>query len=168
MTTAILSPALTLRNRAAWLWAAVFVAGNLLFPQLCHMIPDGGKMLLPLMLFTMIATVRFGLWCGLLTALASPLASVLIFGAPSGPILTAVVIKSIVIALSFGLWREYKGGFSILSLAGLVVFCQLACLPLEGWLLFGMSTSWNDLLISWPGMLLQWVAAVLAVKYARR
>lgn len=165
MNTITLSPALTLRNATAWLWAAAFVAGNLILPQLCHLFPLGGKMLLPIMLFTVVASVRFGLWCGLLTAVASPLAATLLFGAPSGDILTAVMLKSVVIALVFGLWRQKAGGFSLLSLVLLVIGCQLLCFTLEGAFLSGFAASWNDLLISWPGMLLQIAVAWLAVKY---
>lgn len=156
-----LSPA----RPAAWLWAALFVAGNILLPHLCHLVPSGGKIFLPIMLFTVVATVRFGVWCGLITALASPLVSVALFGVPSGAILTAVLVKGMVIALVFGVWREKTGGYTLLSLAGLVVACQLICLPFEGAVLFGFSTSWHDLLISLPGMALQWIAAVLALKY---
>ncbi len=165
MNTITLSPALTLRKSAAWLWAAAFVAGNILFPRLCHIVPEGGKIMLPIMLFTVIGTVRFGLWCGLLTAIASPLASVAIFGMPTGDILTAVFVKSVALALAFGLWREWKGGYSVAALLLLVTGCQAACFPLEGALLFGMQASWHDLAISWPGMLLQFVSAVTVVKY---
>ncbi len=165
MTTATDSSALALRSNAAWLWAAVFVAGNLLLPRLCHLFPDGGKMLLPIMLFTVIATVRFGVWCGLITALASPLLSTLFFGMPSGTILAAVIVKSVVIALAFGLWKQYKGGFTLWSLLGLVVACQAVCFLIEGALLFGFAASWDNLLISWPGMLLQFFAAIVVVKY---
>lgn len=160
----IASRALSLRSAQAWIWAAAFVAGNLIMPHICHLVPLGGKMFLPIMLFTMVAAVRFGMGCALVTALASPLAGYALFGAPSGDILTAVIVKSVVIALAFGLWRQYKG-FAALSLAGLVVACQLICLPIEGALLFGFATSWNDLLLSVPGMVLQWIVAMAVVKY---
>ncbi len=162
---AITTPALRLAERRTWLLAAAFVAGNLLFPQLCHLIPDGGKMLLPIMLFTLVSAARFGLQTGLLTAIASPLLSVAIFGSPSDTILTAVVIKSLIIAITFGLWRQYKGTFTLWNVVLLTLACQLICFPIEGVLLFGMARSWHELLISWPGMLLQVVAAMAALKY---
>jgi hypothetical protein len=164
MNTTISSKALSLYDARAWMWAAAMVAGNLLFPQLCHLMPLGGKMLLPVMLFTLIAAVRFGTGCAVLTAILSPLAGYAVFGAPSGDILSAVLVKSLVIALAFGLWGRYRG-FSALSLAGLVIACQLICFPIEGALLFGFATSWNDLLLSVPGMLLQWVVAMTVIKY---
>ncbi len=151
-----------MRDRRVWLWTTVFVAGNLLFPQVCHLFPTGGKAMLPIMLFTLVASVRFGLWCGLATAVLSPLASVLIFGVPAGAILTAVAVKSVVIALAFGLWRQYKGGFSIAALVSLVIGVQLVCFVFEGAALFGFAASWSDLLVSWPGMSLQLIAGMIA------
>lgn len=165
MTAIANTPALKLTQSAAWLWAALFVAGNVLLPRLCHMVPDGGKMFLPIMLFTLVATVRFGLWCGMVTALASPMVSVLLFGSPSGVVLTSVILKSVIIALVFGLWKQYRGGFSAVTLLGLILAVQLGCFALEGGLLAGWAESWRSLLISWPGVALQWVAALLALKY---
>ena len=156
---------LILNQPSVYLWSALFVAANVLFPQLCHLTPWGGKVLLPIMLFTLVAAMRFGLGCGLLTAVASPLISTLLFGMPSGILLVAVLAKSVVIALTFGLWRELGRTFTLLTIVLLVLFCQLFCFLYEGGLMFGWTVSWAELLISWPGMLLQVLAGWLVVKY---
>ena len=156
---------LTMSRPAVYGWSALFVAANVLFPQLCHLTPWGGKALLPIMLFTLVAAMRFGIGCGLLTAVASPLISALIFGMPSGMLLAAVWVKSLVIALVFGLWRESGRAFTLPIIVLLVLFCQLFCLLTEGGLMFGWAVSWSDLLISWPGMLLQVLTGWIVVKY---
>lgn len=156
---------LTLGQPAVYLWSALFVAANVLFPQLCHLVPWGGKALLPIMLFTLVAAVRFGVGCALLTAVASPLVSTLLFGMPSGMMLGAVLAKSAVIALVFGLWKETHRAFTLPAIVLLVLFCQAFCFLTEGGLMFGWETSWADLLISWPGMSLQVLAGWLVIRY---
>lgn len=156
---------LMLKDYSTYLWVLALVAGNVLFPQLCHMMPLGGKALLPIMLFTMVAAVRFGLSCALLTAVVSPLISSLLFGMPTGVMLVAVLVKSLVIALVFGFWRERKGTFSILNLLLLAVAVQAFCFVVEGALMFGFDVSWADLLISYPGVILQIAVSTIVVRY---
>lgn len=57
----------------AYAFAALFIVGNLLLPQLSHLLPLGGKALLPIYFFTLIAAYKYGFFTGLLTAIVSPL-----------------------------------------------------------------------------------------------
>lgn len=149
---------LTFSSPATYIWATAFVVGNIVLPQLCHMVNLGGKALLPIMLFTLIASARFGIRCGLLTAILSPLVSMAIFGMPSGIMLAAVILKSLLIVGVIGTWKEYKGRFSLLSIPLLVIGYQIVGFAIEGTIFFGFATSWSDLLISWPGALIQMIA----------
>ena len=64
-------------------WAALaFTAGNILFPQLFHLIPQGGVIWLPIYFFTLIGAYKYGWRVGLLTAIASPLINSWLFGMP--------------------------------------------------------------------------------------
>jgi hypothetical protein len=62
-----------------YLFVALFVLGNLLLPQLCHLIPNGGKILLPIYFFTLIASYKFGIKVGLMTAVLSPIINSILF-----------------------------------------------------------------------------------------
>lgn len=42
-------------NVKTYLFALLFVAGNIALPQLCHLVPAGGPTLLPIYFFTLIA-----------------------------------------------------------------------------------------------------------------
>ncbi|MDE6681444.1 MAG: ECF transporter S component, partial [Muribaculaceae bacterium] len=66
-----------------YLTAAIFILGNILLPQLFHLVPQGGVTWLPIYFFTLIAAYRYGWRVGLLTAVASPLVNSLIFGMPA-------------------------------------------------------------------------------------
>ena len=59
---------LSVVNVRTYLFAVLFVGGNMLPPQLCHLMPDGGKIFLPIYFFTLIASYKFGLKVGILTA----------------------------------------------------------------------------------------------------
>ena len=87
-----------LSQSRTYLFGAIFILGNLLLPQLCHFIPDGGKMWLPIYFFTLIAAYKFGLRVGLLTAIFSPVLNCLLFGMPSLAILPVLLIKSSLLA----------------------------------------------------------------------
>ena len=39
---------LSVVNVRTYLFAVLFVGGNMLLPQLCHLMPDGGKIFLPI------------------------------------------------------------------------------------------------------------------------
>ena len=73
---------LSVANVRTYLFAVLFVGGNMLLPQLCHLMPDGGKIFLPIYFFTLIASYKFGLKVGILTAVLSPLCNHLLFGMP--------------------------------------------------------------------------------------
>ena len=55
-----------------YLAAALFAAGNIVLPQLCHLVQLGGPMMLPIYFFTLVGAYKYGWRTGLLTALASP------------------------------------------------------------------------------------------------
>ena len=65
-----------------YLLSGIFIAGNILLPQLAHLIPQGGLIFLPIYFFTLIAAYKFGLKVGLITAVFSPLINSLLFGMP--------------------------------------------------------------------------------------
>ena len=85
---------LSFSNVKTYLFAFLFVAGNIALPQLCHLVPMGGPTLLPIYFFTLIAAYKFGFRVGLLTALLSPVINHLLFGMPAAAALPVLLIKS--------------------------------------------------------------------------
>lgn len=63
--------------------ASLFVVGNILLPQLLHVIPDGGVTWLPIYFFTLVGAFKFGWRAGLLMAVASPVVNSVLFGMPA-------------------------------------------------------------------------------------
>ena len=82
-----------------WLVAALMSVGNILLPQLCHLVPQGGLILLPIYFFTLIGAYKYGLRAGLLIAVASPLANHLLFGMPPAPMLPVLLFKGTALAV---------------------------------------------------------------------
>ena len=79
-------------NVKTYLFALLFVAGNILLPQLCHLLPLGGPTLLPIYFFTLVAAYKFGLRVGLLTAVLSPVVNHLLFAMPAAAVLAYQVV----------------------------------------------------------------------------
>ena len=66
-------------NVKTYLFALLFVAGNIALPQLCHLVPYGGPTLLPIYFFTLIAAYKYRFRVGLLTAVLSPVINHVLF-----------------------------------------------------------------------------------------
>ena len=135
--------------------AALFVAGNILLPQLCHLRPQGGVTWLPIYFFTLIGAYKYGWRAGLLTALASPLANWALFGMPAAVALPAILLKSVLLAAAAGFTASHFKRASLLLLAGVVLAYQVAGTlgewALKGDFLLGV----QDFRIGLPGMLVQ-------------
>lgn len=143
-------------NRARTYWiAALFVAGNILLPQLCHLIPQGGMRWLPIYFFTLIGAYKYGWRVGLLTALASPLVNSALFGMPAIAGLPAIVLKSVLLALAAGFAASHFKRASVLLLAGVVLAYQVVG-TLGEWAMKGdFFLAVQDFRIGLPGMLVQ-------------
>ena len=86
-------------NQLRTYWAVtLFVAGNMILPQLCHLVPQGGIRWLPIYFFTLVGAYKYGWKVGLLTALVSPLVNSALFGMPAVAVLPAVLLKSVLLA----------------------------------------------------------------------
>jgi len=73
METTVKLYTLSYKQSKTYLTAALFVLGNIILPQLFHLIPQGGVTWLPIYFFTLIGAYKYGWQVGILTALLSPL-----------------------------------------------------------------------------------------------
>lgn len=147
-----------------YLFALLFVAGNIALPQLCHLAPMGGPTLLPIYFFTLVAAYKFGFRAGLLTALLSPVANYLLFGMPAAAVLPAILVKSGLLAGAAALAARHTKGVSLMALLGVVLAYQLLGTAFE-WALCGdFFVAVQDFRIGVPGMLLQWFGGYALLK----
>ena len=132
-TTSVKLYSLEYSEAKTYLAAALFLAGNIVLPQLFHTIRLGGPTWLPIYFFTLVGAYKYGWRAGLLTALASPVANALLFGMPAARFRRA----------------------SLALLAAVVLFYQAAG-TLGEWALTGsFHAAVQDFRIGLPGMLLQ-------------
>lgn len=148
-TTSVKLYSLEYSEAKTYLAAALFLAGNIVLPQLFHTIRLGGPTWLPIYFFTLVGAYKYGWRAGLLTALASPVANALLFGMP------AIVLKSVLLAGAAGYAAARFRRASLALLAAVVLFYQAAG-TLGEWALAGsFHTAVQDFRIGLPGMLLQ-------------
>ena len=76
-----------------YLWAIVFVACNLVLPQVFHLIPQGGVIFSPLSLVILAGAYKFGWKTGLLAALLSPWVNHVLTGMPAMAVLPVMTLK---------------------------------------------------------------------------
>ena len=144
--------------------ALLFVAGNIILPQLFHLLPQGGLIWLPIYFFTLIAAYKYGWKAGLLTAVLSPLLNSWWFGMPEPAVLPAILLKSVLLAVGAGLVAARFQKVTLTLLLAVVLFYQLAG-TLGEWALSGsLFTALQDFRIGIPGMLLQVVGGYWVIR----
>ena len=167
-TTAIRLYSLGWREMRTWLFATLFIAGNIVLPQLCHLIPQGGLMLLPIYFFTLIAAYKYGLRVGLLTALLSPLINSVLFGMPPAAALPIITIKGVLLAGAAAWMARRSKGASLLALIAVVLAYQLAGGLIEWAMTGSLASALQDWQLGWPGMALQAVGGWLTINLLLR
>ena len=150
-----------------YLLATLFVAGNMILPQLCHLIPNGGHIFLPIYFFTLIASYKYGMKVGLMTAVLSPIINSLLFGMPPAAVVPSILIKSIFLAVSAAWVAEKTKKVSLWTILLVVLAYQIFGCMVE-WLIEGSFVAgFNDFRIGIPGMLIQWIGGYFFVKYIK-
>ena len=159
--------ALNYDEAKTYLWATVFVACNLVLPQLFHLIPQGGVIFSPLSLVILVGAYKFGWKTGLLAALASPLVNHAITGMPAWEVLPVMTLKLAVLALVAGLAAQRFKTVSLPLLIGVILVSKaIGCLG-EFILTGGIAATIADFTVGWPGLLLQVFGAWLILKYVK-
>ena len=148
-----------------YLWATIFVACNLVLPQVFHIIPQGGIIFSPLSLVILVGAYKFGWKTGLLAALASPLVNHLLTGMPAWSVLPVMTMKLAVLALVAGFTAQHFKTVSLPLLVGVVLVTKVLEALGELILTGGIAATIADFTIGWPGLLLQIVGGYLILKY---
>lgn len=164
METSIKLYSLNYSRVKTYLFALLFVAGNVALPQLCHLIPYGGPTLLPIYFFTLIASYKYGFRVGLLTAILSPVINHLLFAMPSEAALLVILIKSTLLAGASALAARTLKAITLLSILGVVLSYQIIGTAFEWAVLGNFYAAAQDFRIGIPGMMIQWLGGYALLK----
>lgn len=151
-------------NVKTYLFALLFIAGNIALPQLCHLTPYGGPTLLPIYFFTLVAGYKYGFRVGLLTAILSPVINHLLFAMPSEAALPVILIKSTLLAGASALTARTLESVSLLGVLGIVLSYQIIGTAFEWAILGNFHAAVQDFRIGIPGMLIQWFGGYALLK----
>ena len=165
METTVKLYSLNFRQAKTYWFTLLFVAGNLILPQLCHLIPQGGLILLPIYFFTLIAAYKSGIRVGLLTAVLSPPANSALFEMPAAAVLPEILIKSVTLAVAAAMAARYLKNVSLLAMVAVVLTYQIIGSLFEWALTGSFLTAMQDFRLGVPGMLLQIVAGYALLKW---
>ena len=152
-TTAVKLYSTGYREAKTYLAAALFVAGNIVLPQICHLVPQGGLRWLPIYFFTLVGAYKYGWRVGLL---------------PAAAMLPVILLKSVLLAVAASLAAWRAGRVTLPLLAGVVLFYQLFG-SLGEWAWTGSAkAALQDIRIGLPGMLAQVFAGYAVLRYLLR
>ena len=138
-----------------YLFVTLFVAGNIILPQICHLFPDGGKIFLPIYFFTLLASYKYGFKVGLMTAIFSPLINSLLFGMPAIALLPAILMKSVVLAIAAAFVANKTHKISIVNLLVVVLAYQFVGTLFEWAMTSSFYIAIQDFRLGITGMILQ-------------
>ncbi len=148
-----------------YMWAAIFVACNLVLPQVFHLIPQGGIIFAPLSLVILAGAYKLGWRVGLIAALASPLVNHLLTGMPEWNVLPVMTFKLVALALVAGFTAQHFKLVTLPLLIGVVLVAELIGGLGELALTGGIEATVQDFTVGWPGLLLQVIGAYLFCKF---
>lgn len=158
---------LSYSDAQTYAWSAVFVVCNIVLPQLCHLVPGGGLIWLPIYFFTLVAAYKFGFAAGLLTAVLSPVVNNLMFGMPPASVLPVILAKSVLLAAAAAFFARKAGRVALWAVAASVVAYQAVGTMVEWGMSGSLSVALQDILIGWPGILMQVFGGYLAMRLIR-
>ncbi|MDR2684284.1 MAG: ECF transporter S component [Prevotellaceae bacterium] len=148
-----------------YVFALAFIIGNLALPQLAHLVPMGGLIFLPIYFFTLIGAYKYGFWVGVLTAVLSPLANMLLFGMPPVAALPAIMIKSVALAFAAAYCAKKFNGKLLVGIIIAVFAYQLVGMTFE-WIYTGsLQYALQDVVVGYPGIAFQIFGGYLLMKY---
>lgn len=151
-----------------YLFATLFMLGNIIVPQMFHLVPQGGVTWLPIYFFTLVGAYKYGWRVGLLTALLSPVANSLLFGMPAVSALPAIMLKSALLAVMAGAVAARSRRATIVMLAVVVLGYQTLG-TLGEWVMKGdFFMACQDFRIGIPGMVLQVIGGWLFINHIIR
>ena len=148
-----------------YMWATVFVACNLVLPQVFHLIPQGGIIFSPLSLVILAGAYKFGWKTGLLAALLSPSVNHLLTGMPAWDMLPLMTLKLAALALLAGLAAQHFKRVSLPLIVGVVLVAELLGALAELLLTGGIASTVQDFSVGYPGLLLQVAGTWIVCKY---
>lgn len=155
-------------NSKTYLLAAAFVAGNILLPQLCHLLPMGGMRWLPIYFFTLVGAYKYGWRVGVLTAVLSPMLNSWLFGMPAATMLPVIECKSLLLAVAAGVTAARYKTLSIALVAAVVALYQIVGGAFEWAWTGSLAAALQDVRTGLPGIALQIVGGWAAIKYLLR
>lgn len=147
-----------------YLFATLFAIGNIALPFLCHQIPSGGQIFLPVYFFTLVAAYKFGLNVGLVVAIASPLLNAVLTGMPPIAVLPVILIKSVLLAVIAWYVSSKSKKLSLVHLAVVVLAYQFSGTVVEWMMTKSFQAAVADLSIGIPGLLVQVFGGWLLLK----
>ena len=164
MSTTVKLYSLKLSNSKTYLFATLFIVGNLLLPQLAHLIPQGGFIFLPIYFFTLIAAYKYGIHVGLITAIFSPLINNLLFGMPPTALLPSIFVKSAILAIAAAAIAKRSGKVSLVGILLAILSYQIIGTAVEWIMIQDFKVAIQDFRLGLPGMLIQLFGGYLLLK----
>lgn len=148
-----------------YLWSMLFVACNILLPQVFHLVPQGGIVFAPLSFVILAGSYKLGWKTGLLAAVASPLVNHLLTGMPAWDMMPLMTLKLAALALLAGLAAQHFKRVSLPLIVGVVLVAELLGALAELLLTGGIASTVQDFSVGYPGLLLQVAGTWIVCKY---
>lgn len=165
MQTSLRSQTLGFSNLRTWLLASLFIAGNIILPQIFHTVKLGGPTWLPIYFFTLVGAWIGGWRVGLLTAIASPTLNALFFGMPAVAMLPVITLKSSLLATGASIAGHETEKATIATMLLVILGYQIPG-TLGEWALTGsFEAAVGDFTLGLPGLMVQLIGGTAVINF---
>lgn len=165
MQTTLKLHSLPLSSVKTYLTATLFIIGNIVMPQMFHLVPQGGVTWLPIYFFTLVGAYKYGWRVGVLTAVASPIVNAMLFSMPAVADIPAIILKSVLLAVMAGYAASRFNKASLSLLIAVVLGYQIIGTLGEWAIKRDFFLACQDFRIGIPGMLLQIVGGWVVINH---
>lgn len=148
-----------------YLLAIVFTAGNILFPVICHLIPNGGKIFLPIYFFTIISSYKFGWRLGILTALMSVVLNHLIIKMPTLQVMPSIMVKALLLSYLASQIAKSTKNISLKNILTIVIIYQLLGFIFDLFWFKNINIILETVYLSLPGLIIQILGTYFFIKW---
>lgn len=138
-----------------YLFSLVFILASVALPYLAHQFQMGGRIFLPIYFFILIGSYKYGWKFGAIVSISAVLANYLLLGMPPANLIPIIMTKAVVLALSAALIASKTSKISLIHITSAVVGYQIIGTLVEFVITRNIVASLTDVIIGYPGLLLQ-------------
>ena len=154
-----------LKLKTLFIYFTIFIFCNLTFSMICHLIPNGGRIFVPIYFFTLIGSYLLGWKAGIIISLMSISTNHILLGMPDDNMIMIVLIKTITISLITALINKDN---ILTTLLKIILLYQLISIIIDLFITNNINIVISNLINQIPGLIIQLFIGYIIIKNVKK